>query len=183
MKRRAVLGLVALAAVAAGGTGCTSVPLTTMWRLRNFGAEQLFALDPAHLRAAARVDARATMKNVTINLEVRPADGAPPRSYVIPLEQPVSDPRLERAPADRRWFAFALSPQGLAEYLRIKREYASIPKGSQGIVKIASSDDGAVPAELTRAFPLRVDVLLEPAEGYFTLIRETRLDLSQQQKK
>jgi len=183
MKRRAMLGLVALTAVAAGAAGCTSVPVSTMWRLRNFGADQLFALDPAHLRAAARVDARATMRNVTISLEVRPADGAPPRTYLIPLEQPVSDPRLERAPADRRWFAFALSPQGLAEYLRIKREYASVPKGSHGTVKIAASDDGTVPVDLKRAFPLRVDVLLDPAEGYFTLISETRLDLSQQQKK
>jgi hypothetical protein len=182
MRRRSALGLAALTAVAAGLAGCTSVPVATMWRLRNFGAEQLFALDPAHLRAAARVDARATMKNVTISLEVRPADGAPPRSYLIPLEQPVDDLRLERAPADRRWFAFALSPQGLAEYQRIKREYASIPKGSHGTVKIAASDDGTVPAELKRAFPLRVDVLLDPAEGYFTLIGETRLDLSQQKK-
>jgi hypothetical protein len=182
MRRRTALGLAALTAVAAGLAGCTSVPVATMWRLRNFGAEQLFALDPAHLRAAARVDARATMKNVTISLEVRPADGAPPRSYLIPLEQPVDDLRLERAPADRRWFAFALSPQGLAEYQRIKREYASIPKGSHGTVKIAASDDGTVPAELKRAFPLRVDVLLDPAEGYFTLIGETRLDLSQQKK-
>ena len=61
-----------------------------------------------------------------------PDDGAPPL-YVIPLEQPVGDPRLERAPADRRWFVFALSPQGLAEYQRIKREYASMAKGSRPI--------------------------------------------------
>ena len=62
MKRRALLGLAALAALTAGAAGCTSVPVSTMWRLRNFGAEELFALDPTHLRAAARVDARATMK-------------------------------------------------------------------------------------------------------------------------
>ena len=183
MKRRALLGFAALAALAAGAAGCTSVPVSTMWRLRNFSAEQLFALEPTDLRAAARVDARATMKNVTISLDVKPAGGAPPLSYLIPLEQPVSDPRLERAPADRRWFAFALSPQGLAEYRRIKREFNSIPKGSQAILKIAAADDGTVTPELKRAFPLRVDVLLDPAEGYFTLIRETRLDLSQQQKK
>lgn len=177
MKRRALFAFAALLA------GCASVPLSTVWRLRSFGAEQLFALDPTQLRAAARVDARASMKNVTIGLEVKPADGSPSRTYLIPLEQPVHDPRLERAPADRRWFAFALSPKGLTEYQRIKREYASIPKGSHGTVKIAASDDGAVPAELKRAFPLRVDVLLDPAEGYFTLISETRLDLSQAQKK
>ena len=64
MKRRSLLALALLAG------GCTSVPVATMWRLRSFNAEQLFALDPAHLRAAARVDSRATMKNVTISLDV-----------------------------------------------------------------------------------------------------------------
>ncbi len=176
MKRRSLLALALLAA------GCTSVPVSTMWRLRSFNAEQLFALDPAHLRAAARVDSRATMKNVTISLDVEPPDGSARRTYLIPLEQPVDDPRLERPPANRRWFAFALSKPGLAEFQRIKREYASAAKGSRGTLKIGASDDGTIPPDLMRAFPLRVDVLLDPAEGFFTLISETKLDLSQQKK-
>lgn len=176
MKRRSLLALALLAG------GCTSVPLSTMWRLRSFNAEQLFALDPAHLRAAARVDSRATMKNVTISLDVEPPDGSARRTYLIPLERPVDDPRLEPPPANRRWFAFGLSKQGLAEYHRIKREYASVAKGSRGTLKIAASDDGTIPPDLKRAFPLRVDVLLDPAEGFFTLISETKLDLSQQKK-
>ncbi len=176
MKRRSLLALALLAG------GCSSVPLSTMWRLRSFNAEQLFALDPAHLRAAARVDSRATMKNVTISLDVDPPDGSARRTYLIPLEQPVDDPRLEPPPANRRWFAFALSKPGLAEYQRIKREYASVAKGSRGTLKIAASDDGTIAPDLKRAFPLRVDVLLDPAEGFFTLISETKLDLSQQKK-
>ena len=176
MRRRSLFALALLTA------GCTSVPLATMWRLRSFNAERLFALDPAQLRAAARVDSRATMKNVTITLDVEPADGSARRTYLIPLEQPVDDLRLERPPADRRWFAFALSKPALAEYQRIKREYASAAKGSRGTLKIAASDDGTIPPDLKRAFPLRVDVLLDSAEGFFTLISETKLDLSQQKK-
>jgi hypothetical protein len=176
VKRRALLGLTLLAA------GCTSIPVSTLWRLRNFGPEQLFALDPMQLRAAARVDSRALMKNVTIAIDVQSADGSTRRAYVLPLEQPVQDPRLERAPVDRRWFAFALSKPGLAEYERIKREYASLPKGGRSTIRVSASDAGTVPAELMRAFPLRVDVLLDPAEGYFTLINETKLDLTQAQK-
>jgi hypothetical protein len=110
---------------------------------------------------------------------VKPADGSALRVYQLPLEQPVNDPRLEPPPANRRWFAFALSEKGLAEYRRIKRDFASI-KGSHGTVKISADDDGTIPSELKRAFPLRIDVLLDPQEGYFTLISETKLDLSQQ---
>jgi hypothetical protein len=57
-----------------------------------------------------------------------------------------------------------------------------VSKGSRGTVKIAASDDGSIPPELKRAFPRRVDVRPDPAEGYFTLISETKLDLSQQKK-
>ena len=176
MKRRALL----LAALL--GAGCTSIPVSTLWRLRNFGPEQLFALDPTQLRAAARVDARALMKNVTISIDVQSSDGSARRAYVLPLEQPIQDARLDRPPVDRRWFAFALSKQGLAEYERIKREYASLPKGGRSTIGVSASDAGTIPPELMRAFPLRVDVLLDPADGYFTLINETKLDLTQPQK-
>lgn len=175
MRRRALL----LASVAAAG--CTSIPVRTLWRLRNFGPEQLFALDPAHLRAAARVDSRATMKNVTIRIDIEPPDALARRSYTLPLEQPVRDPRLDPAPADRRWYAFALSSDGLAEYQRIKREYASVARGSRGTVTVSASDDGTIAPELRRRFPLRVDILLDPTEGYFTLISEMHVDLSRQQ--
>jgi hypothetical protein len=174
MKRRALLAATALLAA------CSSVPVSTMWRLRNFTPDKLFELDPTELRAAAYVDTRAVMKNAKIELDITPADGSPVRTYVIPLDQPVSDPRLERPAPDRRWYAFALSPQGLAEYQRIKREYAMVPKGSRGTLKISAADDNATPPDLKRSFPLRIDILLDPAEGYFTLISETRLDLSQQ---
>ena len=176
MKRRAFLLMTAALA------GCTSIPVSTLWRLRNFGPEQLFALDPTELRAAARVESRARMKSATISIEVKPADGSALRAYVLPLERPVDDPRLERAPAARRWYAIGLSPQGLAEYQRIKRDFAAAPKGSHGTVKISADDDGTLSPELKKAFPLRLDVLLDPAEGYFTLISETKLDLSQRKK-
>jgi hypothetical protein len=163
--------------------GCTTVPLSTIWKLRSFGPEQLVALNPKELRAAARVDSRVTMSGVMIVVEVEPAAGAPKRRYELKLDAPQrEDPRLERAPAGRRWFVFALSPQGVEEFERIKREYASIPKGSRGTVSV-SAEEGFVPPELQKKFPVRTDLLLEPADGYFTLIRETDLDLTESENK
>ena len=68
---------------------------------------------------------------------------------------------------------------------RVPPDQAGIRFGGEGQprdVEIAVSDDGTIPPDLKRAFPLRVDVLLDPAEGFFTLISETKLDLSQQKK-
>jgi hypothetical protein len=39
--------------------------------------------------------------------------------------------------------------------------------------------DPEVPADLARALPVRVDLLLDPGEGYLTMIRKTAVDTTQ----
>lgn len=36
--------------------GCTSIPLGTLWKLRNSGVEALATLDPEQLRVASRIE-------------------------------------------------------------------------------------------------------------------------------
>lgn len=47
-------GLLLVAAVSV--VGCASVPLSTMWRLRSFGPEQLANIDPGTLRVAVLLE-------------------------------------------------------------------------------------------------------------------------------
>jgi len=35
-----------------------------------------------------------------------------------------------------------------------------------------------VPPELTRSFPLRLDLVLDAKEGWFTVLKDTELDLT-----
>lgn len=179
MTRRALLAAAAAGLLA----GCLSIPVSTIWKLRNFGPEQLFALDPTELRAALLVDPRVTMKGGRIDIAIEPPGGAPKRSYAILLQQPQrDDPRLPRAPAGRTWQVFALSPASVAEFAKLKQEFKAIPKGTTVTVSVGF-DEREVPPELRRDFPVRLDLLLDPADGYFTMIKDTTIDLDRDGKK
>jgi hypothetical protein len=176
MKRVALL--VATLLVAA----CTSVPVSTMWKLARFDRAALTAIDPKELRAAALVDQRATMKNVMMRVTLAPKD-AKPSSYEVPLTAPVnSDPRLPAAPAGRRWEIFALTPDGQRDFLRMREAALSLPAGSS-LTLALFAQEGNVPPELMRRFPLRLELLLEPQDGWFTVLKDSNLDLTQYAKK
>ena len=179
MKRRTLLGTAAALAV----SGCTSVPIATMWRMRNFSVDDFFAIDPNDLRAAVRTDARASFTSVDIVFKVMPKGGEPTQ-HLIRLQQDVAaDARLEPAPADRRWYVFALGPQGAKVFEAVRKEVAAVRKISGSSVSIGiSAQESNVPPDIAKALPLRVDLLLEPKQGWFTMISETRVNTTQPNK-
>ncbi|MGH6623385.1 MAG: hypothetical protein ACREBN_05405, partial [Burkholderiaceae bacterium] len=85
MKRRALLG--ALVTLSLAGAACTSVPVLTMWKLARFDRSDLLAIDPAELRAAALIDTRATMRQVTMVVTLTPKDSVASK-FEIPIAEP-----------------------------------------------------------------------------------------------
>ena len=179
MTRRTLLclGTAAMLAVA-----CTSIPVATMWKLARFDRAAMLAVDPAQLRAAALVDPRATMKNVTMKVTLAPKDRAP-TDYQIVLAEPVNrDARLPPAPAGRRWDIFALSPEGQRDFMRMRDSALALPPGSSLTLGL-SAREGTVPPDLAQRFPLRLDLLLDAKEGWFTVLKDSELDLTQYARK
>lgn len=177
-QRRRVVGALALLAA-----GCSSVPLTTMWKFARFDRDAFLAIDPAQLRAAALTDARATMKDVTIRVSLAPKSGGATREGVIALTEPVSrDARLPAAPAGRRWNVFALTPDAQREFKALREAAVQMPAGSSMTLGVSASE-GTVPPELMTRFPLRLDLQLNAAEGWFTLLKDGELDLTKSQRK
>jgi hypothetical protein len=161
---------------------CTSVPVSTMWKMARFDRAELLAIDPAQLRAAALVDTRATMKDVTITAKLTPAGGAP-TEYAIALTAPVErDARLPGAPAGRRWEIFGLTPAGQRDFLRLRESALQAPKGSELAISV-SAREGTVPPDLAKGFPLRLDLLLDAQEGWFTVLKDSKIDLSRANQK
>lgn len=172
----------ALALLAFGTAGCTSVPLSTMWKFARFDRDAFLAIDPAQLRAAALTDARATMKDVTLRVTLTPKDGAA-REGSIALTEPVDrDARLPPAPAGRRWNVFALTPDAQREFKALREAAVKMPPGSSMAIGV-SANEGMVPPELMTRFPLRLDLQLNTAEGWFTLLKDGELDLTKSQRK
>jgi hypothetical protein len=173
MRRRSLL--LALPALAA--TACTSVPLSTIWKLRSFSVDDFFALNPNELRAAVRTDARASFSAVDIEIAAKPKDGVP-SSHRIRLQQAIAaDARLEPAPADRRWFVFALGSDGVKVFDSVRRDVAALRKNPGSSLTLGiSARESVVPPDIAQALPMRLDLLLDPKQGWFTMLSETRLD-------
>ena len=120
----------ALAGAAAGAllAGCMSVPLSTMWQLRSFSAEDLAAIDPAELRVASLVEPGPsrldpTRSKLTLTLDTKA--GAPEvHAFGLRLAQVQGGPIM---PADDpRWQVLELDAGGLAAMRALKPRLANI---------------------------------------------------------
>jgi hypothetical protein len=180
MRRRAFVG--AAAAMALAGAACTSVPVSTMWKLARFDASDLLAIDPAELRAAVLIDTRATMRQVTMAVALTPKDGAA-NTFEIPIAEPTArNAPLPPPPAGRRWEVFALNAAGQREFSRMRETALKMPRGSSMSLGL-SAREGDVPPELMRKFPLRIEMMFDSKDGWFTLLKDTTLDLEAMAKK
>ena len=180
MKRRALLG--ALVTLSLAGAACTSVPVSTMWKLARFDRSDLLAIDPAELRAAALIDTRATMRQVTMVVTLTPKDSVASK-FEIPIAEPSArNVALPAPPTNRRWEVFALNEAGQREFARMREAALKMPRGSS-ITLGLSAREGDVPPELMRRFPLRIDMMLDAKDGWFTLLKDTTLDLEAMAKK
>lgn len=158
-------------------TGCLSVPLSTAWKLRRLGPDEFFALDPRVLRGAVRTDARARFDAVVISIDLALQGQAPVKHALELRHLQDDDARLEPAPRDRRWYVFALGTQGEAVFHDLRRRLAGVKRDGSNQVTIGIGARSAeVPPDLARALPMRLDLLLDPREGYLTIFKETTID-------
>lgn len=179
MRRRVLLGAVPMFAVA----GCTSVPLATIWKMRSFTVDDFFALNPDDLRAAVRTDARASYGAVDINITVAPKGGEASH-HAIRLQQAVaSDARLEPPPANRHWYVFALGPEGVKVFDAVRRQVAVVRRIPGSSLRLGiGAQEANVPPDIAKALPMRLDLMLDPKEGWFTMVSEMRVDTTQPRK-
>ena len=171
MNRRALIVAVALMPLA-----CATAPVPTAPR-QSFGVEQFFAVDLATLRAAVLTDARAVFQSVVLDVAVQ-VPQQPPARYVIRLQRPLAiDPRLPPAPAGSNWQVFALAEGDAATLATVRQLLLSQPRGQVGEIRVAvSARPALVPADLAGALPLRIDMLVDNRDGWFTQVGPLLLD-------
>lgn len=165
MKRRAVL-----AAAAACLAGCATAPAPTRHTLT---AAELFAVEPAAVRAAVLADERVLVQAVVFDL--RP----PGERFVVLLQQPAPIDawllRLSPPPPGRRWSVFAPGAEAAATLSALKPMVLGGAAAAGPAAVTVSAQPAMVPADLVAALPVRIDVLLDD-RGWLT-VAEGALDL------
>jgi hypothetical protein len=124
---RALLLLV----LALGLGACASVPLSTLWKLRDFGSAELAGLDPQQVRVAGRLEPAPLSidpQSVRLTLTLTPSRSGQPVRHGFGLRPSrVSDARLAQ-PGGRAWQVFELDEAGLASMRRLQPRFARLEK-------------------------------------------------------
>lgn len=110
--------------------GCTSIPLSTLWQMRNFDAADLAIVQPRDVRLAGLVDPapmRINPARSKLELQLTPRiDGLPVETYRFGLrDTKIYDPRLNPG-NNPRWQVFALDDPGLKTWARLKPKLLDI---------------------------------------------------------
>jgi hypothetical protein len=159
-----------LLAAAGWLAACATAPEQKKRRLT--GAD-LFAVDPAMLRAAVLTDARVAIQAVVIEVRSPALD----ERFVLRLQQPAAvDRRLPPAPEGLAWRVLSLGADVATTLVTVRKMLASRLPGPEGLEVTVSAQPALVPAELIAALPVRIELLVDNREGWFTL-GEGTLDL------
>lgn len=155
---------------------CASIPLGTLWKIRDFDAQTVQRIDPTVLRVAVAMqpDARIDPASAKLSLELVRTDGGK-QPHAFPLE-PANDigPRSD----DLRYSVWRLDAEGRRQFAEVQRKlraaeasdakvYASVSLS----VKFKPEFTGPAPAE-TR---LWVQLFLDPAGGWLLLFEDVRI--------
>lgn len=182
-------------------TGCASVPMGAMWKMYRLGPEGIIQTSPEDVRAAVLSEnelldlAIFDMAEITFVL-TRP--GNVEHTYAFDLTD-TTEQELDRLTAplpDQQWRVYAISPDQFTQFSDMQEEVGiwyqeDKLKGSSIEIMVDFGFDDFDPEEFDglisegntsqageREFPFRLDVQIDPADGYFTLIEDRHLVFS-----
>ncbi len=174
---RPVASTMLAVAIVAASSGCASVPLATMWKMRDITVDTFFAKDPRQLRVALRTTDR--LKGPPGNPKFVIRADAPSKSFcyaftLTPVDPTAAgEPPLDKLPTQRRWYVFALARQGLDAFDRARREVASL-KGQEVAMALNVEQSLDFPDD-TGSVPFGIDIAFDRKDGYFPLLKETSM--------
>ncbi len=185
--------------------GCSAMPLRTMWQMARLGPEGLLEVKPEEIRAAVLGETPFMsldgMDRVALGIELEREDGAEYEFRFDLTEHTAAESfRLPPAADEMSWRAYAMDEAGHAEFIAMQQRFATwmgeegikplratisvrFGTGGDGLAALSEEAEAAADPELEQAMrrwdedglPLRIDLQLDAQQGYFTLIRKTRV--------
>ena len=117
---------------------CASVPLGTMWALRDFHPSDLAKIEPSDIRIATLVQPGPQQLDVTksgLVLELTPHDAGEVQTYRFGLMPAASgDSAIPPGEHDAGWQGFALEPDGVTAFRALQPRLATVQDDYKGII-------------------------------------------------
>lgn len=173
--------------------GCASMPLGTMWKLSRMGPEALIEANPVDIRAAARSDRwfldGPGFDSGTLEVALRTAENED-REWRFLLQETsgAESWQLDPPSPEQRWRIYRIAPDDLQSFQLLQREMPALIEAAKAgtganefslSVKFGAQQQEADPVPVasnpvtcTDSAAFRVDLQLDAAAGFFTLLRE-----------
>ena len=162
---------------------CASVPLTTMWRMRDFGPADVAAIEPDALRMATHMEPaglRVDPARATLTFELAPRGGGEVERHVLQLREASVGPDDLVPAGDDDWQIFRLTPESAAALraaaARVGPGMEKDYSGATFKVNFHFVDDAALAgADSLRA---TVRLVLAADQSAFTLLDGVRIPIT-----
>lgn len=159
--------------------GCSSIPVSTMFKYRNFNEQSFASLNPSQIRSKIRVSDPFTLKLEKIKLSLSLENEKGLRNFPFPLV--LEDQHLiasqegffSSTPAKTE-YTFRLSEQAVASFAETQNLLSEDLNG-----KYSFSIGAGFNEEPKEGQSVYISILLQLNEedGYFTLIEDAEVDL------
>ena len=163
-------------------SGCSAVPLRTMWRMRNFSVQNVASIDPNELRARIILPVDMTLKPDSSLIVIGLTDDKDQsESYKFPLEI-IEREEITQGLFRKKHVAMStlrLSRLAVSDFMRFQKELQKQEsKHGRASVHVSSAFDRSEPSEeeeASKPFELSILLKLKAEEDYFTLIDKAKV--------
>ncbi|WP_414830465.1 hypothetical protein [Alteromonas sp. H39] len=161
--------------------GCSSIPISTMLKYRNFDEQSFVILDPLQIRSKIRLSEPFTLKLEKINLSLSLENEKGLRHFTFPLV-------LEKRDKIAAQEGFFLSEPAKTEYTfklselavnNFKETQNLLSQEAQGKVSFSIGAGFNEEPQKGQSVYISIALQLEEKDGYFTLIEDTEVDFGQ----
>lgn len=159
--------------------GCSSVPVSTMWRMRNFGIEDLQKIDPNDLRVQIVLPGPMSekLKTAEVNVINTRANGQVEKyrfpAEIVERKELREGWRKQKVVGETTW---KLTAEGVADFVRMQKTLADPSQEYRHTVTnvwVAAPEPGLEPTP----FEITIRLRLKADEPYMTLIEKAKVNL------
>lgn len=164
--------------------GCSSIPVATMLKFRDFDGQSFTELNPSQIRSKIQLSGPFTLEIEKINLSLSVENDKGLRHFKFPLalekQQSIAAKEgiFSSQPAKSE-FTFRLSELAIEQFTELQNVLLEDKIGKVSFSVAFSGGNFKEEPKEDQPATISISLQLEEKNGYFTLIKETEVDFRQ----